>query len=80
MELPERFAFGLNDGPPRNVGMREKFFEVFGDRVDSIMVDDTNDPHYAQYLEKWCDDRGVSINFMGRCGLIKNKVQEAVHG
>lgn len=55
--LPEQFAVGLVDGPPRYCGDRMRFFDVFGDRVDSILADDADDPTYAAKLTTWADDR-----------------------
>ena len=53
--LPEHFSVGLNDGPPRTVGSRMGFYEYFGGRVDTIIVDDADDAAYADELTIWAD-------------------------
>ena len=78
MDLPERFALGVNDGPPRNEGMREGFYEKFGDCVDIIYADDTSDPRVKGWLSDWADANGRSVDFLGRGAIMKQK--EAVHG
>ena len=71
MELPEHFGLALNDGPPRNEGRREDFFEHFGDKADVIYVDDAADPGVKNWLEDWCEQNGQHVDFVGRAALIK---------
>ena len=62
-DLPERFAVGLNDGPPRHLGDRMRFFERFGSVVDVIISDDADDQPYARAITAWAKDRGRIIAF-----------------
>jgi predicted O-methyltransferase YrrM len=62
-ELPEHFALGLNDGPPRQLGDRMRFFDVFGDRCAMIINDDADEAAYASQLTTWADSRGRVIAF-----------------
>ena len=63
VELPERFSLGLNDGPPRQLGDRKKFFDIFGDRCDTIVCDDADDKEYSFFLKEWAKSRGRDIIF-----------------
>ena len=62
-KLPEHFAVGMNDGPPRQLGDRMKFFEHFGDKCDLILCDDADDPAYAQKLTTWAKEKDRAIAF-----------------
>lgn len=62
-ELPEHFALGLNDGPPRQLGDRMYFFDVFGDRCDMIVSDDADDAGYASQLTTWAESKDREIAF-----------------
>lgn len=62
-ELPEHFGLGLNDGPPRQLGDRMKFFDVFGDRCDMIVSDDADDAGYAAQLTTWAESKDREIAF-----------------
>ena len=62
--LPEHFSVGLNDGPPRTVGSRMGFYEYFGGRVDTIIVDDADDAAYADELTIWADSENRTITFI----------------
>jgi hypothetical protein len=62
--LPDRFAFGLNDGPPRLLGDRARFFEIFGDRVGAMVCDDADDDSYRAYMTTWCIDRKLRGTFV----------------
>ena len=73
-ELPERFALGVVDGPPRKLCSRLGFFEHLGERCDMIVVDDADDRAYAQTIKQWCLDMERDIQFMGRrAALITRK-------
>ena len=61
--LPGRFGLGLNDGPPRHLGDRALFLDVFGDRCDMIVCDDAEDPDYAGTLTVWAGSRARTIAF-----------------
>jgi hypothetical protein len=62
-EMPDKFALGVLDGPPRGYGDRMKFFEVFGDKCGQIVVDDADDKGYAANLQSWADDTGRDVKF-----------------
>lgn len=71
-DLPQRFALGFCDGPPRVHGTRMRFFETFGDRCTVILADDiTSEPQYASAVREWAGERGRSIEIIGRCALIR---------
>lgn len=53
--LPEWFSVGVVDGPPRMLGDRMKFFDVFGDRCEVFLCDDANDDGYMGRLTEWAD-------------------------
>ena len=80
MDLPEHFALGLNDGPPRDEGRREDFYKRFGNCTDIIYADDAADPSVQLYLSDWCDANNKSLDFIGRAALMKDKVLEPVNG
>lgn len=70
--LPERFAVGLNDGPPRTLGDRMKFFDVLGDKVDFIIADDADHKGYADQLTEWANTSNRDIVFpQHRSAVIK---------
>jgi len=69
-DLPESFALGLNDGPPRLLGSRLKFFDHFGD-IETIIVDDADDPGYGDYLKTWCNTNARQLDFIERSALIR---------
>jgi hypothetical protein len=71
MDLPEKFAFGFCDGPPRIYGTRMKFFEVFGPRCSVILVDDIKtDNGFANQVREWAEANGRSFQILGRCALL----------
>jgi predicted O-methyltransferase YrrM len=61
--MPAFFALGLNDGPPRQIGDRMRFFDVFGGQCKMILSDDADDPGYAAKLTTWAEDRNRVIAF-----------------
>ena len=70
-DLPNRFALGFCDGPPRIYGTRMRFFEEFGERCTVILADDiTSDAHYAHAVRDWAGKQGRKLEILGRCGLI----------
>lgn len=69
-DLPERFAVGLNDGPPRDLGRRMDFFERLGNRCDNIVVDDVDERAYADEVERWALDNARSIQFVDDRGAL----------
>jgi hypothetical protein len=62
MDLPDSFALGLNDGPPRTIGSRMGFFEHL--KADTIICDDADDAGYAGSLETWATIHGRGIRFI----------------
>jgi hypothetical protein len=62
-KLPDRFALGLNDGPPRRLGDRMRFFDYFGDRCDMILSDDADEARYADHMTSWAETKGRKIAF-----------------
>lgn len=74
LDLPSRFAVGLNDGPPRALGDRMKFFDVLSDRISFIISDDADDKEYAQKLTEWANARNCEIIFPDfRAAIIREK-------
>ena len=63
VEMPKHYGFGLNDGPPRQLGDRMRFFDVFGDKCDIILSDDANEAGYADRLTTWAESKGREIAF-----------------
>ncbi|MCK5446005.1 MAG: hypothetical protein KAI73_10305 [Rhodospirillaceae bacterium] len=61
--MPAFYALGLNDGPPRQMGDRMRFFDFFGDACKVIISDDADDAGYANQLTHWADDRDRTIAF-----------------
>lgn len=57
--LPEHFTFGLNDGPPRQIGDRLRFFERLS--VDTVLCDDTDDLAYMTALRQLANDTGKRL-------------------
>lgn len=70
--LPDKFAFGFCDGPPRLFGTRMRFFEVFGDRCTLIYVDDIkSDNNFALQVQEWAAANGRTFSVLGRGALIQ---------
>ena len=70
-DLPEKFALGFCDGPPRLLGTRMKFFDVIAPRCTAIIVDDfKNDHNFARKVREWCVAHGRTIEVLGRAALI----------
>jgi predicted O-methyltransferase YrrM len=71
MDLPEKFAFGFCDGPPRVYGTRMRFFEVLGLRCSVIVVDDIkSDNNFARQVQEWAAANGRSFQILGRAALL----------
>lgn len=69
-ELPQDFALGLNDGPPRSFGSRMGFFKHFG-HLPTIICDDADDKGYAEALKAFCSKGNRRIDFIERAALIR---------
>ena len=76
MDLPDHFALGLNDGPPRLVGSRMDFFNHFD--PDTIICDDADDSGYADNLITWAATQNRDVKFIEpRAALISQPVRMA---
>jgi hypothetical protein len=70
-DLPNKFALGFCDGPPRLFGTRMRFFEVFGERCTAIVVDDfRGDSNFAKKVQEWAEANGRTVQALGRAALI----------
>lgn len=70
-DLPNKFAFGFCDGPPRMNGTRMKFFEVFGPRCAVILVDDIKtDINFSRKVQEWAEMEGREVQILGRTALL----------
>lgn len=79
-DLPNRFALGFCDGPPRFYGTRMRFFEVFGNRCSVIVVDDMkSDNAFAMQVHEWAEANGRELTMLGRAAMIvdRERVREA---
>lgn len=71
-DLPEKFAFGFCDGPPRMFGTRMRFFEVIAPRCTLVLVDDfKSDNGFARQVNEWAEANGRTVQVLGRCALIQ---------
>lgn len=78
-DLPNKFAFGFCDGPPRLYGTRMKFFEVFGPRCTVILVDDIKtDNNFAKAVHAWAEANGRFVQILGRCAFIQKQEAQAL--
>lgn len=73
-DLPNKFALGFCDGPPRLYGTRMKFFDAIAPRCTVIVVDDvTQDHNYARKVHAWATANNRAITILGRAALITKK-------
>ena len=73
-DLPNKFAFGLCDGPPRMYETRMQFFERIAPRCTVIAVDDvTQDHNYLKKVHEWAADNGRTVQILGRAALLQKK-------
>jgi hypothetical protein len=70
-DLPNKFAFGFCDGPPRMYGTRMLFFDVIASRCTVIVVDDVE--QHAAEVHQWADSHGYEVTRLGRAALLKRK-------
>jgi len=71
-DLPEKFAFGFCDGPPRMFGTRLKFFERIAPRCTLVLVDDIKtDINFSNKVREWAEVNGRTFSILGRCSLIQ---------
>lgn len=78
-DLPEGFALGVNDGPPRKLGNRYDFFSRLGERCDAIVVDDVDDRAYADNVEAWCLLTDRRIDFVEERAALIRKTGDAAY-
>lgn len=77
--LPNKFAFGFCDGPPRLYGTRMRFFEEFGDRCTVIVVDDIkSDIHFSRKVQEWAKANGRTFSIIGRAAFIQKQGAEVL--
>jgi predicted O-methyltransferase YrrM len=75
-DLPNKFALGFCDGPPRLLGSRMKFFEVIAPRCTAIIVDDfKNDHNFARKVSEWCAANGRTVEVLGRAALLMKEAK-----
>ncbi|HEY4689751.1 MAG TPA: hypothetical protein VIK33_10595 [Anaerolineae bacterium] len=69
--LPNKFALGFCDGPPRMYGTRLKFFDLLASRCSVIVADDIkSDNNYARAVHEWAHANGRTVTILGRAALI----------
>lgn len=69
--LPEKFALGFCDGPPRLYGTRSRFLTEIAPRCQVVVFDDaTSDMQYLNTLQKWATDNGRTLQILGRTALV----------
>lgn len=68
--MPKSFALGFVDGPPRHLGDRMRFFDLFGAQTDVILADDANDLAYAGRLRDWAGREGRTVEIDDRAAVV----------
>ena len=77
MDLPDRFALGLNDGPPRQTGSRLPFFKHLN--VDTVICDDADDPAYRAQLSAYAERVGRTVDFVSdRMAVVSDRLNQQV--
>ena len=70
-DLPNKFALGFCDGPPRFFGTRMKFFQHIAPRCTAIVVDDlVDDMAFFNRVRQWAEQYGYDFQILGRAGLL----------
>jgi predicted O-methyltransferase YrrM len=70
-DLPNKFALGFCDGPPRLYGTRMRFFDEIAPRCSAILVDDIKtDNGFARQVSEWAAANGRTFQILGRCALL----------
>lgn len=69
--LPETFAFGFCDGPPRHIGRRLPFLDELASRCGVIAFDDVDNQHgdYFAALSAWAESNGRKLSHSGRLAV-----------
>lgn len=75
-DLPQKFALGFCDGPPRMYGTRMRFYDVLAPRCSAIVADDIkSDNNYARAVHEWAAANGRVVQILGRAALILKESQ-----
>jgi predicted O-methyltransferase YrrM len=70
-DLPNKFALGFCDGPPRMYGTRSRFFTDIAPRCSAIVVDDVKqDVNYLRQVSEWAEASGRTFEILGRAALL----------
>ena len=77
-ELPDEFAFGFCDGPPRAYGTRTRFMDELAPRCGKIAVDDAHTPEYSIKWLEWAKDNNRVMNLSGRLAVLGPSVSNVV--
>lgn len=71
-KLPNKFALGFCDGPPRFFGTRMQFFKHIAPRCEVIVVDDVvDDMAFSNRVQQWAAEYGYEYQDLGRSALLK---------
>ncbi len=73
--LPDRFALGLNDGPPRADGDRMQFFDRLA--CDVVVCDDADDPTYRDKLNALAESKGLQFDHLTPRAAVLRAPKEA---
>ena len=77
-ELPDEFAFGFCDGPPRAYGTRTRFMDELAPRCGKIAVDDAHTPEYSIKWLEWAKANNRVMNLSGRLAVLGPPVSNVV--
>ena len=76
--LPDRFALGVVDGPPRSLGSRMGFMPAFGGKCDKIIFDDADDVSYVDGILDWAQEAGRDVIHRIERALVLSEPYESV--
>lgn len=72
--LPNKFAVGFCDGPPRLYGTRRTFLEVIAPRCTVLLIDDVkSDANYLRDVSQWARAHDREFQLLGRAALITKR-------
>jgi len=63
-DLPDWFALGVNDGPPRTLGSRMGFYDYFSGKCDVIIADDIEDADYCKQVKEFANVNGYGVDII----------------
>lgn len=79
-QLPEKFALGFCDGPPRIYGTRFRFFETLAPRCEALVIDDfKSDNNFARQVNEWAASNNRSVQIFGRAALVLKHADTSQH-